>query len=374
MSFRFTDEQRAFRDEVRGFLADHPELVPRHQFFHGRGGTTRDLYRAIGERGWLSLTWPTSAGGLGLSPAYEFLLWDELAYARAARPDLGPGIVASTIHAHGTPEQQDRFLPGIRSGTTGFALGYSEPEAGSDLGSVRTRATLDGDVYLVTGEKRWTSDAHNATYLWLLCRTGDLASRGRGLSLLILDLSLPGVTIRPIPTIDGHRLNEVFLDDVPVPVTDRIGPEGGAWALMREALALERHLQLLPGRVRRDFDDLRAWTRRTRVDGQDRVRERLAGLAVDVAEVESEVLVTLGAIESGGDAPVSAARAKLLGSALTQRIAAVGMELGAPSMLDDDEDLAFLWSQAVMETIAGGTSEIMRGLLARQVFGLGATA
>jgi hypothetical protein len=238
---------------------------------------------------------------------------------------------------------------------------------------VRTRASLDGDTYVVRGEKRWTSDAHNSQYLWLLCRTGELAERARGLTLLIVDLAAPGVTIRPIPTIDGHRLNEVFLDEVAVPVADRVGAEGGAWRLIREALAVERHLQLLPGRVRRDFQELLDRASQSGRMGSDLVRARLAGLAVDVAEVESQALRTLAAMESGGDATVAAARVKWLGTALTQRIARVAVDLGWPEAVDQADDLAFAWSQTVMETIAGGTSEIMRGLIARQALGLGAS-
>jgi len=275
--------------------------------------------------------------------------------------------------AHGTADQHERFLPGIRAGETGFALGYSEPEAGSDLAAVRTRATLDGETYVVTGEKRWTSDAHNSQYLWLLCRTGERAQRGRGLSLLILDLAAPGVTIRPIPTIDGHRLNEIFLDEVAVPVANRVGPEGGAWRLIRQALAVERHLQLLPGRVQRDFQDLLDRASQSGRMGSDLVRAQLAGLAVDVAEVESQALRTLGAMETGRDATVAAARVKLLGTTLTQRIARVAVDLGWPEAAVATDDLAFSWSQTVMETVAGGTSEIMRSLIARQALGLGAS-
>jgi alkylation response protein AidB-like acyl-CoA dehydrogenase len=374
VTYRFDAAMLAFRDEVRGFLAGHPELLAPRQFFSGRGGRTRELYRALGARGWLSLRWPVDLGGGGRSPAYDYLLWNELAYARAARPDLAAGVVAATLIEHGTAEQHARFLPGIRSGDTGFALGYSEPEAGSDLAGLRTRAIADGDTYVVRGEKRWTSDAHNSRYLWLLCRTGEPADRSRGLTLLILDLAAPGVTIHPIPTIDGHRLNHIFLDDVAVPAANRVGPEGGAWRLIREALAVERHLQLLPGRVQRDFDEL--W-RRARSTGRlhrEVVRDRVVDLAVDVAEVETQALETLAAMEAGIDATVPAARVKLLGTEVAQRIARTSMDLGWPESADEGDDLAFLWSQTVMETIAGGTSEIMRGLIARQALGLRGSA
>ncbi|MER7007883.1 acyl-CoA dehydrogenase family protein [Dactylosporangium sp. NPDC000555] len=369
MNWDFTVEQERFRAEVRGLLRERPELVEPNQFFHGRGGNVRILYRALGARGWLSLAWPAEHGGAARSPAYEYILWDELAYARAARPDIAVGMVAKTIINHGTPEQRARYLPGIRAGEVGFALGYSEPEAGSDLRAVRTRAVRDADVYRVTGEKRWTSDAHHSRYLWLLCR----ASAGgvdAGRTLLILDLTAPGVTIRPIRTIDGHRLNEIFLDEVRVSVEDRVGAEGAAWDLIRDALALERHLMLLPGRVRRDYDDLVAWARPAGVLDDPAMVRRLRELAVDVAEAEVAALVALAAAEAGADATVPAAEAKLLGSTASQRIARAAFDAGHLSAAETGGQLELLWRETVMETIAGGTSEVIRSVIARGALGL----
>jgi alkylation response protein AidB-like acyl-CoA dehydrogenase len=370
VKWQFTAEQEAFRREVRSFIEAYTPALDERQFFLGRGGATRDLYRALGERGWLSLTWPERFGGSALSAPNEFILWDELAYARAARPDLGPGIIAKTLITDGTPDQQARYLPGIRSGEISFALGYSEPEAGSDLGSVRTRARRDGDRYLVSGEKRWTSDAHNSDYLWLLCRASDADGTDRGRTLLILDLHAPGVTIRPIPTIDGHRLNEVFLDEVAVPVADRVGEEGQAWHLIREALAVERHLMLMPGRVRRDLRSLVRWARSHSLLDDPVFADRIRALVTDTAEVEAVGLETLALTEAGHDCTGAAARLKLLGSQACQAIARCAFEVGSVAATERDDDLAFLWRESVMETIAGGTSEIMRGVLARTELGM----
>jgi alkylation response protein AidB-like acyl-CoA dehydrogenase len=369
VNWNFTPDQERFRADVRDFLREHPRLLAPRQFFHGRGGNTRDLYRALGERGWLSLAWPKEHGGSQLSPAYEFLLWDELAYARAARPDIAAGLVAKTIIAHGSSALRERFLPGIRAGEVGFALGYSEPEAGSDLRAVRTRAVRGERSYRVTGEKRWTSDAHNSRYLWLLCRAS-VDGQDTGRTLLILDLTAPGVTVRPIRTIDGHRLNEVFLDEVEVPIEERVGDEGAAWSLIREALALERHLMLLPGRVRRDLDDLVSWARRVGAITDARLHHRIRELAVDVAEVEVAALVALAAAEAGQDASVESARVKLLGSEASQRIARAAFDAGHLTAAEVGGDLEFLWRETVMETIAGGASEIMRSVIARGALGL----
>jgi alkylation response protein AidB-like acyl-CoA dehydrogenase len=361
----FTAEQEQFRREVRSFLEDYAQQLSPRQFFLGRGGAARELYRALGARGWLSLCWPTELGGQGRSAAFEFILWDELAAARAARPDLGPGIVAKTLIANGTADQQRRYLPGIQSGEAGFALGYSEPEAGSDLGSVRTQARRDGDVYRVSGEKRWTSDAHNSDYLWLLCRATEEDGSSLGRTLLILDLRAPGVTIRPIRTIDGHQLNEVFLDDVVVPVADRVGEEGQAWQLIREALAVERHLMLMPGRVRRDLVSLLEWAGERGRLSDPVLADRIRGFVLDVHEVEAAAFETLALIEAGEDCTGPAARLKLLGSQACQAIARCAFDLGLATTDDRESDLAFLWRESVMETIAGGTTEIMRGVLAR---------
>lgn len=366
-------EEEAFRLEVVEFLRDYQDLGG---FFHREGEYdvgVRALYRRLGEKGWLSLTWPKELGGLELPPVYEFLLWDEMAYARAARPPLGSGIVAHTIISHGTPDQRARFLPGLRAATTMFSLGYSEPEAGSDLGRVRTRAVLDGDAYVLDGEKRWTSGGHRADYLWMLCRTGTLESRSKGLSLFVVDRTSPGISVWGVPTLDGERFNEIRFDRVRVPVENRIGAENEAWALITAALATERHVQFPPSRCRRDFEDLVAWARANGRAEEPVVRQRLTELAVGLAEAQAHGLLMLSAVEAGRPAAVEAARNKLAGSELAQQIARTALDLGASDALVSDTWLEFLWRQSLCESIGGGTSEIMRGVIARTALGLGAS-
>lgn len=364
-------EQEEFRLEVVDFLRDYQGL---DGFFHHEGSYdegVRALYKALGERGWLSLAWPESAGGAAKSPVYEYLLWDEMAYARAARPPLGSGIVAKTIISHGNDEQRERFLPGLRAGTTFFSLGYSEPEAGSDLGAVRLRAELVGDEYVLNGEKRWTSGGHRADYLWILCRTGTIESRSRGLTLLIVDRRSPGISVSPVPAIDGERFNEFRFDDVRVPAANRVGDENAAWTIISEALATERHVQFAPKRCQRDFEDLVAWASESGRDRDPIVRDRLADLAVGLAEVQALALVMLAAVEAQVPAVVEAACNKLAGSELAQQIARTAMDLAAPEALVRGTWLEFLWRQSLCETIGGGTSEIMRGLITRVALGLG---
>jgi alkylation response protein AidB-like acyl-CoA dehydrogenase len=370
VNFAFSGEEERFRVEVTEFLSDWRDLEG--FFLQGsRWERVRSFFRALGERGWLSLTWPTEFGGLGKPLAYEYILWDEAAYARAARPPLGAGIVAKTLLRYGTEEQKRRWLPSIRSGETQFSLGYSEPEAGSDLASVRTRAELHGDVYRVTGWKCWTSYAQDSDYLWLLCRTGAPQSRSEGLTLLLLDLHAPGVAVGPLPTLEGEQLNEIHLDGVEVPENQRVGPENGAWKIMAEALADERHVQFPPKRLRRDLEDVIAWLRGRGLAGDPVVRRTLAELAVEVLECEVHGLRVLDAVAKGRAGAVEAAANKVAHTVVCQKIARAALDLGGPAALVQDSLVAFLWLQSTWETIGGGTSEVMRGIVARQGLGLG---
>lgn len=360
----------AFRDEVRAFLDQHVEM---DGFFHHEGdhhAATQRLYGALGERNWLALAWPTEVGGEGRHPLFEFVLWNEMARYRAARPPLGSGIVAKTIISAGTTDQKERFLPGLRAGTTSFALGYSEPEAGSDLTGLRTRAVLDGDHYVVSGEKRWTSGGHRADFIWLLCRTGALEDRARALTILIVDRTSPGITISPIESVSGERFNEIFFDDVRVPVTNRVGEENGAWSLITASLATERHVQFSPARVAEDFEALVRWLRAHDLIDDPVVRDKLVTAAVRVAEVEALALAMCEAVQNGRNAVVEAAANKLAGSEACQSVARVAAELGAPEALVTGTEMEFLWRQSICETIGGGTSEIMRSVIAGQGLGL----
>jgi len=365
--------EAAFCEEVRDWCRQVAPRASATQYYEGRGGLTRELYRELGARGWLSLTWPLRSGGSGLPVSYDFLLWDELAYWRLARPDLGPGIVAHLLVEHGTPAQQARLLPGIASGEDCYCLGYSEPGAGSDLAGLQTRARRDGDSYVVAGEKCWTSDAHHARFILLLARSGAPDSRGRGLSLFVCPTDAAGITISPIPTMDGHRLNQVHFDDVCLPLEARIGAEHGAWRMIRAALAVERHLQLLPGRPRRDLEDLVSACDRLGILDDRAVSGRVAPLVTGVLEAESSALSTVRLLVAGADASLQAARSRLLGSRLVQDISRTAVELLGDEALVRGQIFELLWRQTIMETIAGGTSEILEGMIARQALGLGGT-
>ena len=366
----FSAEEERFRAEVREFLDDWRDLDA--YFVQGhRWDRVQSFFRALGERGWLSLTWPVEWGGLARPIAYEYLLWDEVGHARATRNPLGPGIVAKTILRYGTDAQKKRWLPAIRSGDAHFSLGYSEPEAGSDLASLRCRAeATGGGGYRVTGEKCWQSYAQDMDYLWLLVRTGAPESRGEGLTLVIVDLDAEGVTLGPLPTLDGDQLNEIRLDAVEVAAERRVGPENGAWKIMAEALADERHIQFPPGRVKRDLADVTRWLHDRGLDGDPTVRRTLAALAVDALEVEVHALRVLDAMQKGRPGAVEAAASKIAHTLVCQKIARAAFEWGGPESLCVDSPVQILWLQSLWETIGGGTSEIMRSIVARQGLGL----
>ena len=369
MKFDFSNEEEEFRREVRTFLEPYRDL----DGFFGQGlkwPAVRDLFLAMGERGWLALTWPESSGGLGRGPAWEYILWDEVAYARAARNPLSAGIVARTLIRHGSEEQRARWLPEIRSGSLHFSLAYSEPEASSDLASLRLRAERDGDDYILDGQKCWQSYAQDMDCFWLLARTGSLESRGRGLSLFICEKDRPGVSVTPLPTLDGDQLNEVHFEGVRVPASQRVGEENAAWAIMGEALADERHIQFPPGRVRRDLEEMVDWVKAAGLAGDPVVLRTLAELSVEVEEVAMHALLVLDAMIKGRTATAAAAANKIAHTLACQRIARAVTDFGGPeaSMSGSRPDL--LWRHALWETIGGGTTEIMRTLVAREALGL----
>jgi alkylation response protein AidB-like acyl-CoA dehydrogenase len=327
------------------------------------------FYKALAERNWLALSWPVSAGGLGRSPLQEFLLWNEAHHRNIARPPQGVGVVAKTIIRHGTDAQKEQWLGSIRRHEATFALAYSEPNAGSDLGSLQCKAVLSGDRYVLNGNKCWNSKAHTVDYLWLLCRTGEASAGKKGLTILIVDAHAPGVVIRPLKLMCGNMVTEIFFENAEVPVTHRIGPENGAWRLITEALADERYVHFTPGRVRHDYFKLRGWLEAHGKLGDPAARRRFDELAVQVLQAEAHVLRLL---TNEGDASGIAASNKLAHVNAIQAIARAAIELGGIEAMVLDEPTSLHWRQTMTESIGGGTTEIMESIVARQRLGLAA--
>lgn len=366
MTPMLTEDDTRFLTEVRAFLK--PYRSTQNYLVTQDHEASERFYRALAERNWLALGWPAEFGGLARSRLQEFLLWNEIAFEGIARPPQGVGIIAKTIMAHGTDRQKAKWLELIRRHEATFALAYSEPNAGSDLAGLTCRAEAVGDDYILNGNKCWNSKAHVVSHLWLLARTGDQASRGRGLSLFIVDTRLPGVEIRPIEQMDGNVFTEIFFTDVRLSDACRVGAENDAWRMIGEALAQERHIHFGPGRVRGDFRRVVQWAARTGIDQRPDVRAALRELAVEVLEAEA---ISLPMLLEGADA-AQAASNKVTHTRVLQSIARTAMELGGAEALVSDEGIELLWRQTMTESIGGGTSQIMQSIIARQRLGLSA--
>ena len=382
MDFRFSPEDEAFRSEVRAFLrAELPEQRP-----EGAEGWrfARSFIKKLSERGWLTLAWPKEWGGGAASHMRQLVFNEEMAYWEAPANDLGVDRVGPTIMLHGTEEQKQRFLPPIVRGEVMWCQGFSEPNAGSDLASLQTRAVEDGDSFVVNGSKIWTSMAQFADWMILLARTDTEAPKHRGISFFLLDMTLPGVTVRPLVDMLGrHAFNEVFFDNVRVPRDRLVGEQNRGWYVATTTLDFERSgIQRVIG-GRKTCDALIAYAAEQAAAGTTRpayaaMRHRLADLAISY-EVGKMLAYRVAWLQSRGQVPnYEASASKMYGSELAQRMARTGMELlslggqlapGSPwAPLQGKIEALYLSSAAL--TVAAGTSEINRGIIATRGLGL----
>ncbi len=252
--------QRAWVDEVRAFLRDNvTPALDAEIAEHGLeriGGEVSAFRRRVGEKGWFGVTWPKEYGGLGLGAIHQHLLMREFEFRGVPGPDLTVTSVAPTIMRHGTEQNKLEFLPPIARGELICAVGYSEPDAGTDLASLRTRAVREGDEWVINGAKIWNSGAQRSTHEWLCVRTNPEERRHRGISVIIVPLDCPGIEIRPLTAWSGYRTNETFFRDVRVPATNLIGEENRGWTYITGALDLERGALTNAGDQRRALDEL----------------------------------------------------------------------------------------------------------------------
>ena len=388
MDFTPTPEMDAIRREIRGVLS---EALPVD--WQGSGFLPMDvrpehielarrLDRGLAARKLLAPAWPEEYGGRGLTPFEQFALYEELGYALAPRlTTISVDLVGPVLILYGTDEQKRQFLPGITSGEIVWCQGYSEPNAGSDLTSLRTRAERRGDFYLVNGHKIWTSMAHHSEWMILLARTGDEASRSRGLSLFLVPTGTPGIEIRPIRDANGeHMLNEVFFEDVQVPAENRIGDENEGWRYATTLLQYERGDALFIGQFRRMLDDLEKQLREDGLTGSNTSAAR--GLLAQ-GEIDLEVgrLLTLRVVsmQAKGLLPdMEASQAKLFMSEACQRLAASALRLaglrGCLTYRDRQAPLGGRLAQYLVSsttaTLIAGTSEIQRTVIATRGLGM----
>ena len=384
MDFRDTPEEAAFRGDLRAWLASAlPEDWAERDPHVGRWDFefARDWSRRLYEAGYAGLTWPKEYGGAGLPPTYQAILLEEMAKADA--PDhvgvIGLGMAGPTIMAHGTDAQKRESLAGILSAETIFCQGFSEPESGSDLASVRTRAELDGDEFVVNGQKVWSSYAHVADRCILLTRSEPGAAKHRGLTYLLLDMHAPGVEVRPLRQITGDpEFNEIFLTDVRVPTSAVVGDVGGGWQVAMTTLLHERGTLgfSLTARLEVLFRRLVRTATKLGADTDPLVRDRIAELWVDLQGLRFTNYRALAALERTGAPGPEGSVAKLHWSETNQRLTTLAVELLGPDAQLDGEGGFWggYWQYQQLRsrgnTIEAGTSQILRNIVAERVLGL----
>jgi alkylation response protein AidB-like acyl-CoA dehydrogenase len=384
MFIDLTDTQYALRDELRGYFAGLLSPAEREAMLTERFGLIyRDVVRRMGRDGWLGVGWPQEYGGRGLGQVEQQIFVNEAARADIPLPAVTLQTVGPTLQIHGTAEQKDFFLPKILAGEVHFAIGYTEPEAGTDLASLRTRAVRperDGD-YVVHGQKIFTTGGHDADYIWLACRTDPDALRHQGISILIVDTRDPGYSWTPIITHDGaHHVNATYYDGVRVPVSMRVGAENAGWRLVTEQLNHERVMMGPAGRLAALHDRVLAWAAgRAGPDGRPLLEQpdvrRALGRSYASQRINELLNWQVAATEPIGIADASAT--KVYSSEQVQRL---GQELeeiagryGDPADPETAELSRWLDIQAKRNTVltfGGGVNEIQRELIATAGLGL----
>jgi alkylation response protein AidB-like acyl-CoA dehydrogenase len=358
---------------VEEFGAWLTEFLPkdyheRHQQYRWDMPLRRDYQRAAFEAGWIQPTWPREHGGrsLGLRDAMEVRIEAALRSAPKLPNIQGPGVAAPGIRQFGTPEQIDRLLVPLLRGDEWWALGMSEPEAGSDFAGLRTRAERDGDLFRVNGHKIWTTQAHESRWCTLYARTDPDAPKHRGISCLILDLHSPGVRIEPIrmASVSDETFCEVFLDDVEVPAENLLGPCNGGWGVALSSLHHERQMIWIMNwvEVKRGLDSIRSTH-----DNPD-IYTELGTLLADAEALRATGYRALSNELAGRPSP-EADIMKLLGSVTLQRVWELSAAADGPHSATDP-DLLFERQDALAATIYGGTSEVQRNIIAERLLGL----
>ncbi|MFT3727194.1 MAG: acyl-CoA dehydrogenase family protein [Terricaulis sp.] len=395
MDIEFSPEEVAFRSEVRAFIdANYPA--------HLKGRVLREdlskedmlaWHKILGKKGWSAPAWPKEYGGTGWTSTQRYIWLEENARAETIPPlPFGVSMVGPVIYTFGTPEQKKRFLPGILSGEVWWCQGYSEPGAGSDLASLKTRAVREGDYYIVNGQKTWTTLGQHADWGFFLCRTDPNAKQQEGISFLLIDMKSPGVTVRPIKLLDGgHEVNDVFLENVKVPADQRIYEENKGWTCAKFLLAHERAGIAGVARSKRNVERLKSIAKAEMGDDgkplieDDEFQRKLAELEVGLSALEMTELRVL-ARESAGKGPgPESSLLKIRGTEIQQRLTELTLEavgnyaqpytrgLGdnefavGPDYAGAAAPVYFNWRKA---SIYGGSNEIQRNIIAKMVLGL----
>ncbi|MFN3451998.1 MAG: acyl-CoA dehydrogenase family protein [Sphingorhabdus sp.] len=397
MQLEFSPEEIAFQKEVRTFIAEnYPENLRSVQD-EGHDLSKEDFlswHRILAKKGWIAPAWPVEYGGTGWTATQRFIWSEELAAADCvATMPFGLSMVGPVIYTFGTPEQKAKFLPGVLSGDDWWCQGYSEPGAGSDLASLRTKAVRDGDDYVVNGQKTWTTMAQYADWGFFLVRTDADAKAQEGISFLLIDMKTPGVTVRPIITLGGeHEVNEVWLEDVRVPVENRVYEENKGWTCAKFLLAHERTGIAAVARSKRGVEKIKAIAR-TEQDGDRPLianpffKRKISELEIDLTALEFTELRSLAGEASGKGPGPESSLLKIKGSEIQQRITELALEAvghyGAPYFRgfgegDNEHPIgpdyahraAPTYFNTRKTTIYGGSNEIQRNIIAKMVLGI----
>jgi alkylation response protein AidB-like acyl-CoA dehydrogenase len=391
----FTEEERAFRAEVSEFLAGALPDDLREKMIERRHLGKEDIVRwqrIMNARGWAVTHWPVEWGGQDWTPAQRYIFQEEMALAHA--PEGSPfnvNMIGPVIAKFGTQEQKERFLPRIANIDDWWCQGFSEPGAGSDLASLKTSAVRDGGDYVINGQKIWTTQAQHADWMFALVRTDNTGRKQQGITFLLIDMKTPGITVRPIETIDGgHDANEVFFDDVRVPIANRIGEEGKGWDYAKHLLGNERSGIARIGLSKERLSQLRHLEADMSAKGtltqaeRARLRRKLAEVEVELRALELTQLRVVAADAHGGGANAAASILKIKGTELQQRMTELTLELAGPAGLaigdhggsnmgDGDgwlEAAAPFYFTMRKVSIFGGSNEIQKNIIAKGLLGL----
>ncbi len=387
MQITYTPEQERLRQRLREYFATlmTPELRERLASTggeYGDGEAYKQVVRQLGRDGWLAIGWPTEYGGQNRSVVEQLIFTDEAATAGVPVPFLTINTVGPTIMRFGTPEQKERFLPKIAAGELHFSIGYSEPEAGTDLASLRTRAVRDGDEYVINGQKMWTSLIQYADYVWLACRTDPEAPRHKGLSIIIVPTDATGFSWTPVRTVAGVTTSATYYSDVRVPADNLVGEEHKGWPLITNQLNHERVALTSAAPVLTALADVTEWARSTKLgDGRRIIDQEWVQLNLARVHARAEVLKLMNwriAAQAGSPGPAAASATKVYGTELTIEATRLMMEvLGVNAEVragSAGEMLAGrierMHRSALILTFGGGTNEVQRDIIGAVALGL----
>jgi alkylation response protein AidB-like acyl-CoA dehydrogenase len=376
MDLNYSPAERAFRDEVRGWLQKNLPAGLRDKVVNYARLSKDDLlrwHRILAQQGWIAPSWPQEWGGTDWNVVQRYVFEEECGYAGA--PPLIPfglSMCAPVLLKFGTEAQKKRFLPRIYNGDDFWCQGYSEPGSGSDLASLKTKASKEKDHYIVNGQKTWTTLAHYADWIFCLVRTDPgVEKRQEGISFLLVDMKAPGITVRPLELMDGaHEVNEVFFDDVGVPAENLVHEEGKGWTVAKYLLGHERMNTGRIGASKRELAALKNYSSSRRTD--TRFRDRLARLEIELMALEITNLRFLDRMRRSGQPPgADVSMLKIKGTEIQQGLTELMMQAADPAAHDDfSVSLGKRYLSMRKTTIYAGSNEIQRNIIAKMALGL----